>query len=198
MSRTGGGKEVLSTAAVVVGVGVGVAAFAGLGLAGAAFGAGVLSASAFDSFTARRAKPPLQHEGVKRDEQGYIENWPKVLKAVQDGVRPAAAHPHLVLPLSRAAAVGQLLQRSSWANTGSCWQTTKCCWPTHACRVLPLSCEPSCGRCCWASSPIPAPSRSEAESWSSCAGSCDAARSVAAVFCYCHDRVLYNTQTSCS
>ena len=79
MSRTGGGKEVLSTAAVVVGVGVGAAALAGLGLAGAFAGVGILGASAIDSFAARRAKPALQPEGIKRDEQGRIQNWPRVL-----------------------------------------------------------------------------------------------------------------------
>lgn len=92
MSRTGGGKEVLSTAAVVVGVGVGVAALTGLGLAGA-FGASVLSAATIDNFTARRAKPALRADEVRRDEEGRIERWPQLLKAVQNGVRaprPAA------------------------------------------------------------------------------------------------------------
>lgn len=84
MSRTGGGKEVLSTAAVAVGVGVGVAALAGLGLAGAALGAGTLLAA--NTSFARRAKPPLRAEDVRRDEQGRIENWVQLLKAVQHGV----------------------------------------------------------------------------------------------------------------
>ncbi|KAL4444555.1 hypothetical protein ABPG77_002372 [Micractinium sp. CCAP 211/92] len=83
MSRTGGGKEVLTTAAVAVGVGVGVAALAGLGLAGAALGAGTLLAA--NSSFAQRAKPPLQPADVRRDEQGCIENWTQLLKAVQHG-----------------------------------------------------------------------------------------------------------------
>lgn len=88
--RTGGGKEVLTTAAVAVGVGVGVAALAGLGLAGAALGAGVLSATAAGNSFSRRAKPPLRPAEIRRDEQGRIENWPQLLKAVQHGVGAAA------------------------------------------------------------------------------------------------------------
>ena len=84
MSRTGGGKEVLTTAAVAVGVGVGVAALAGLGLAGAALGAGTLLAA--NSSFAQRAKPPLRPEDVRRNEHGSIENWAQLLKAVQHGV----------------------------------------------------------------------------------------------------------------
>lgn len=102
MSRTGGGKEVLTTAAVAVGVGVGVAALAGLGLAGAALGAGTLLA-ANNSF-ARRARPALQPGDVRRDAEGRIENWAQLLKAVQHGVRAtcarAAVVPIRLLPLS--------------------------------------------------------------------------------------------------
>ena len=86
MSRTGGGKEVLTTAAVAVAAGVGVAALAGLGLAGA-FGVGVLGVTAAgNSFAQRRAKPPLQPGDVRRDAEGRIENWGQVGKAVQHGV----------------------------------------------------------------------------------------------------------------
>ena len=86
--RTGGGKEVLTTAAVAVGVGVGMAA---LGFAGAALvGAGVLTAAATNSGAAnratRRSKPAVQAADVRRDAEGRIENWPQLLKAVQQGV----------------------------------------------------------------------------------------------------------------
>lgn len=103
MSRTGGGKEVLTTAAVAVGVGVGVAALAGLGLAGAALGAGTLLAA--NSSFARRAKPPLRGEDVRRDEQGRIENWGQVVKAVQHGVSALLHAPWLAgRPPARLAA----------------------------------------------------------------------------------------------
>jgi hypothetical protein len=84
MNRTGGGKEVLTTAAVAVGVGMGVAALAGLGLAGAALGAGTLLAA--NSSFVRRARPALQPGDVRREAQGRIDHWPQLLKAVQHGV----------------------------------------------------------------------------------------------------------------
>lgn len=84
--RTGGGKEVLTTAAVAVGVvGVGVA-LAGLGLAalpGATLG--VLGGAAVSNSFARRPKPPLRPEEVRRDEEGRLENWGQLLRAVQHG-----------------------------------------------------------------------------------------------------------------
>ena len=101
MSRTGGGKEVLTIAAVGVGMaalGLGLAAFPG------AATLGVLGGAAFSSSFARRAKPPLRPTDMRRDEQGRVENWPQVLRAVQQGVRCKAA----------------LLARSP-----------ACCWPSH-------------------------------------------------------------------
>lgn len=91
MSRTGGGKEVLTTAAISIGVGVGMAALAGLGLAALGPGAavGVIGASAVSNSFARRAKPPLRADDVRRDEQGRVLNWGQLLKAVQTGVSRA-------------------------------------------------------------------------------------------------------------
>jgi hypothetical protein len=83
-SRTPGGRarEFLpSTAAVAFGVGV--AAVAGFA-AGAAIGAGMLTASAV---TRKAAKEPCQL--IRRDEHGRVQNWPQALKAVQQGVSGA-------------------------------------------------------------------------------------------------------------
>lgn len=78
----------LPPAAVAVGVvGVGVA-LAGLGLAalpGATLG--VLGGAAVSNSFARRPKPPLRPEEVRRDEEGRLENWGQLLRAVQHGVR---------------------------------------------------------------------------------------------------------------
>jgi len=73
----------------VVGVSV---ALAGLGLAalpGATLG--VLGGAAVSNSFARRPKPPLRPEDVQRDEEGRLENWGQLLRAVQQGVREAPA-----------------------------------------------------------------------------------------------------------
>ena len=72
-------------------VGVGVA-LAGLGLAalpGATLG--VLGGAAVSNSFARRPKPPLRPGEVRRDEEGRLENWGQLLRAVQQGVREAPA-----------------------------------------------------------------------------------------------------------
>lgn len=128
--RTGGGKEVLSIAAV----GVGMAAL-GLGaLAAAPWVAplGVAAGAALGSSFARRPKPPARPADVRRDDEGRVENWAQLLRAVQHGVseeqggfRVGARCPACACCLARPALRHAVLPRRS-----ACAQP--CCAPSPA------------------------------------------------------------------
>lgn len=84
------GREIAGAATVVVGLGLGVAAFAGMagmGMVGAAVGTGIVSSVSSAMGSRRSTRKPLVAQDITRNQDGTIENWKEILKIIRQEVR---------------------------------------------------------------------------------------------------------------
>lgn len=128
----------------VVGVGV---ALAGLGLAalpGATLG--VLGGAAVSNSFARRPKPPLRPEEVRRDEEGRLESWGQLLRAVQHGVSRLANHPLDSVGRRPAGFLGWLAGMRTSLLSAAVLLNAAMFWPLILSHVLLLHRRCSCRR----------------------------------------------------